>query len=85
MSNPPRTKMPPIAHKLYLIGFVLILVFVCIAWSMTAISLYAKTIYNLPDHPNTVAPQACVTCHQTNPAAPKMPHIEMPSCGYCHR
>jgi hypothetical protein len=78
-------KMPPIAHKLYAAGLIVIVVFVIIAWVFTAISVSAKTITNLPDHRSDMAPQTCTNCHQTNASAPRIPHIEMPSCGYCHR
>ena len=85
LSRMSQSKMPPIAHKLYAIGLVLIVVFVLIAWAMTAFSVSAKTISNLPDHNLNMPPSECVTCHQTKPNAPKMPHVEFPSCGYCHR
>ncbi len=81
----PQPKMPPIAHQLYAIGLIVIIVFVIIAWGFTVISVQAKTISNLPDHNSRLAPAACVACHQTNPTAPKIPHVELPTCGYCHR
>jgi hypothetical protein len=80
-----QAKMPPIAHKLYAIGLIIIIVFVLIAWAVTAVSVSARTISNLPDHQVTMLPDTCTTCHQTNPAAPHIPHIQMPTCGYCHR
>jgi hypothetical protein len=81
----PRSTMPPIAHKLYAIGLVVIVAFVLIAWVFTAFSVSAKTISNLPDHNIRMVPADCITCHQTKANAPKMPHIEFPTCGYCHR
>lgn len=80
-----RERMPPIAHKLYAIGLIIIVIFVLIAWLTTAFSLSAKTISNLPDHNVAMPPSECVTCHRNNPKAPPMPHVEFPSCGYCHR
>jgi hypothetical protein len=80
-----RTKMPPIAHKLYAYGLIFIVLFVLVAWVFTAFSVEAKTISNLPDHNIAIPPEQCQACHQTNPRAPRIPHIAMPSCGFCHR
>ncbi|MBI3734037.1 MAG: hypothetical protein HY259_11375 [Chloroflexi bacterium] len=77
--------MPRIVHQLYAIGLVVIVLFVLIAWVVTAFSVSAKTIVQLPDHQPPAAPEACVRCHRTNAQAPSMPHIELPTCGYCHR
>jgi len=78
-------KMPPIAHKLYAVGLIVIVVFVLIAWVFTAVSASAKTISNLPDHQAVMLPETCTTCHQTNPNAPRIPHVALHTCGYCHR
>ena len=80
-----QAKMPPIAHKLYAVGLIVIVVFVLVAWVFTAFSVSAKTISNLPDHRPDMAPETCTTCHRTDARAPKIPHIDLPSCGYCHR
>ncbi len=80
-----RSTAPPIVHWLYAIGLVVIVVFVLIAWVVTAFSVSAKTISNLPDHDIHTPPEACVTCHQTNTRAPQIPHVQFPTCGYCHR
>ncbi len=77
--------MPPIVHKLYAMGLIVIVVFVLIAWVFTALSVSAKTISNLPDHNPGMAPAACINCHQTNASAPRISHVEFPTCGYCHR
>ena len=80
-----QVKMPPVAHKLYAIGLIVIVLFVIIAWAFTAFSVSAKTISNLPDHRGSMVPETCTACHQTNPGAPRIPHILLPTCGYCHR
>jgi hypothetical protein len=80
-----RTPMPPLVHQLYVVGLVLIVLFVIVAWVLTAFSVSAKTISNLPDHNINMAAETCITCHRTNAHAPKIPHIEFPTCGYCHR
>lgn len=77
--------MPAFAHKLYAVGLIIIMLFVLIAWIFTAYSVSAKTISNLPDHQVSMAPQTCTACHATDVRAPKIPHVALPTCGYCHR
>jgi hypothetical protein len=80
-----RSHMPPLVHRLYVFGAIAIAVFVLIAWAVTAVSLSAKTISNLPDHDIHTAPEQCIACHQSGENAPPLPHVPLPSCGYCHR
>ena len=77
--------MPPIAHKLYAVGLIVIVIFVIAAWAVTAYSVEAKTIPNSGPHQLGTPPQTCTTCHQNDPRAPKIPHVAFPTCGYCHR
>jgi cytochrome c553 len=79
------SKMPAFAHKLYAVGLIIIMLFVLIAWVFTAYSVSAKTVSNLPDHQAGMAPHACTACHETDARAPKIPHVALPTCGYCHR
>ncbi|MCA1553813.1 MAG: hypothetical protein LC737_05500 [Chloroflexi bacterium] len=80
-----RTHMPPIAHKLYAVGLIVIVAFVLVAWVFTAFSVSAKTISNLSDHDAHTPPDSCIACHQSSANAPRMTHLALPSCGYCHR
>jgi len=80
-----RSTTPAFVHKLYAIGLIVIVVFVLIAWVVTAFSVQAKTISNLSDHDIHTPPEQCVSCHQTNVNAPKILHVQLPTCGYCHR
>ena len=80
-----KTTMPPIAHKLYAVGLIIIILFVLVAWVFTAFSVSAKTISSLPDHSLSLSPAACAACHQNDARAPRIPHIAFPTCGYCHR
>ena len=80
-----RSSTPAFVHWLYAVGLVVIVVFVLIAWAVTAYSVSAKTISNLPDHVPYTPPEQCVSCHETRADAPKIPHVQFPTCGYCHR
>ena len=80
-----RSKTPPFVHKLYAIGLIFVVLFILIAWGYTAYSLSAPLLPADPDHQPTVTAAQCVQCHQTRSDAPRMAHIEFPSCGYCHR
>ena len=80
-----RGKTPSYVHKLYAGGLIFVVLFVLIAWGYTAYSLSAPILPEDPDHQPSIAAAQCLECHQTKPDAPRLPHIEFPSCGYCHR
>jgi hypothetical protein len=80
-----RSTMPPSAHKLYMLGLILIIIFVIISWAVTAYSIGAPLIAINQNHHPTIAPEQCLTCHRTETQAPKLKHVEFPTCGYCHR
>lgn len=80
-----RSKAPPYVHKLYAGGLILVVLFVLVAWGYTAYSLNAPFAPSDRDHQPSIAVSQCVQCHTYQWNAPPMPHVEFPSCGYCHR
>jgi hypothetical protein len=66
--------------------YVLLALIILAAWGFGIAAAIATDVERLPSHNITVPPSRCVTCH-TQPAgnAPAIPHMEFPSCGFCHR
>ena len=70
---------------MYAAGLIVIVAFIVIAWGYTAYSVGAPILPEDTDHQSSVTRTECVQCHQRDPRAPRMAHVEFPSCGYCHR
>jgi hypothetical protein len=76
-----------------LLGVVLL-----ISWGFGIAAALASDVERLPGHDLTVPTARCLTCH-TQPGAagsaaagaagsrraPIMPHVALPTCGFCHR
>jgi hypothetical protein len=66
--------------------FVLLALVILAAWGLGIASAFAPDVERLPNHDLSVAPSRCVSCHTApNTAAPAMPHVALPTCGFCHR
>ena len=63
---------------------IMLAIILLIAWGLGIASVFAKDVEHLPGHDFAVPPSRCVACH-TQQDAPPMPHIALPSCGFCHR
>jgi hypothetical protein len=76
------TMRGPFMRTMYvLLGLVLL-----VSWGFGIAAAIASDVERLPGHDLAVPPQRCVACHaQPADAAPPMPHVAFPSCGFCHR
>lgn len=64
----------------------LLILILLISWGFGIAAVFGKDVERLPDHGVNVPPSRCVVCHtQAGSAAPPMPHVAFPSCGFCHR
>ena len=76
------TMRSPFMRSLY---FLLILVILA-AWGIGIAAALAPDVERLPGHDLTVPPRQCVACHtQGIGGAPAIPHMSLPTCGFCHR
>ncbi len=66
--------------------YILLAIVMLAAWGLGIASVFARDVERLADHDLTVPPSRCVTCHtQRTDNAPAIPHLVLPSCGFCHR
>jgi hypothetical protein len=76
------TMRGPFMRSMYLLLALIILA----AWGFGIAAAFAKDVERLPNHEITVPPSRCIVCHtQRTDNAPAIPHLTLPSCGFCHR
>jgi hypothetical protein len=66
--------------------YALLALVILASWGFGFAAVFAKDVEQLPGHDLGVLPRQCITCHtQRLGAAPPMPHVAFPTCGFCHR
>jgi len=66
--------------------YALLALVVLASWGFGIAAALATDIERLPGHDFSVPPRQCLACHtQRLEGAPAMPHIALPTCGFCHR
>jgi hypothetical protein len=66
--------------------YALLALVILASWGFGFAAVFAKDVERLPGHDLAVLPRQCLVCHtQRLGAAPAMPHIAFPTCGFCHR
>ena len=66
--------------------YALLALVILASWGFGLAAVFAKDVERLPGHDLAVLPRQCLACHtQRLDAAPPMPHIAFPTCGFCHR
>lgn len=76
------TMRGPVMRALFIILALVILT----TWGLGIAAAIAPDVEGHPGHDLLVPPRQCIACHtQPGSSAPPMPHIAVPSCGFCHR
>ena len=76
--------MPPLMRRALVLVALLSLAFLLVSWGVVAYSLFASPVSSLPDHPPSGTVPQCLNCHAKG-SAPRLPHPDFPTCGFCHR
>jgi hypothetical protein len=66
--------------------YALLALVILVSWGFGIAAVLAADVERLPGHDFSVPPRQCLACHtQRLEGAPAMPHIALPTCGFCHR